>query len=135
MLERNYPIAENILQTGKNVISIKITNVAGAAGIYGGHRVGLIRGGEIVVDLSGCWKYKPAAIILNSKLYVFNHTHQFKDMPEKPKYRLIANTPTVLYNAMIAPLTNYKIRGFIWRDDAEPNLFNKAGLPASPFKY
>jgi sialate O-acetylesterase len=23
---------------------------------------------------------------------------------------------------------------FAWRDDAEPNLMNKAGLPASPFR-
>lgn len=23
---------------------------------------------------------------------------------------------------------------FAWRDDAEPNLLNKAGLPASPFR-
>ena len=41
-------------------------------------------------------------------------------MPEKP-----VHTPTVLYNGMLAPLVNYKVKGFIWyqgcsnRNDAE----------------
>ena len=41
-----------------------------------------------------------------------NSDINFEDIPEK--FFLTHNTPSTLYNGMMAPLLNYTIKGFIW---------------------
>ena len=121
--ERVYFIDKGILKPGKNVIAVKITNVAGAAGIYGKRDVAFFNDGKEIVNLSGWWKYKIVGIIFSSDLYVFSDRYNYSNMPELPPYPFEPTTPTLLYNAMIAPLIPYRIRGVIWYQ-GESNVGN-----------
>ena len=62
------------------------------------------RGGEI--QIGGAWDYKAEFAVPAAKI-------DFSTQPMPPGPRNHYN-PTVLYNAMIAPLTPFQIRGAIW---------------------
>ncbi len=65
------------------------------------------------VPLSGEWKYMPVAQYLGGKYYVFSPDGEIYFRPKLP-FAYSENTPTVLYNGMIAPLIPYGIRGVVW---------------------
>ncbi|MDD4969394.1 MAG: sialate O-acetylesterase [Paludibacter sp.] len=121
---RVYEIPEGIIKKGKNVISVKVIDTAGGGGIWGKKEQLFLEnseGGRI--ELAGEWKYLPSAEYRNGKLYLFGI-----DQPkfqEKPlcSMDLTPGTPTALFNAMIAPLTSYKIKGVIWYQ-GEANVGN-----------
>ena len=52
------------------------------------------------MPLGGEWSYKPGL--------------ELKDVPSPPSTPVSPNRPTVLYNAMIAPLVPFALRGAIW---------------------
>ena len=102
---RRYTIASNILVEGNNNITIRVINESGNGGFY------LDKPYEIVsddktIDLKGTWKYKLGA-----------------EMPPKEGQTFIRWKPAGLYNAMIGPLLNYKIKGVIWYQ-GESNVKN-----------
>ncbi|MDP4269211.1 MAG: sialate O-acetylesterase [Bacteroidota bacterium] len=112
---RVYEIPEGILKKGKNVISVKVMDTGGGGGILGKKEQLFLQnseGGKI--ELAGEWKYLPSAEYRNGKLYLFGMEHS--KFQEKPfcSIDITPGTPTVLFNAMIAPLTSYKIKGVIW---------------------
>ena len=112
---RVYDIPEGILKKGKNVISVKVMDTGGGGGIWGKKEQLFLQnpeGGRI--ELAGEWKYLPSAEYRNGKLYLFGMEHP--KFQEKPfcSIDITPSTPTVLFNAMIAPLTSYKIKGVIW---------------------
>ncbi|WP_243349194.1 sialate O-acetylesterase [Parabacteroides sp. FAFU027] len=121
---RVYEIPEGLLKKGKNVISVKVMDTGGGGGIWGKKEQLFLQnseGGRI--ELAGEWKYLPSAEYRNGKLYLFG-IDQFK-FQEKPfcSMDLTPGTPTALFNAMIAPLTSYKIKGVIWYQ-GEANVGN-----------
>lgn len=93
---RRYVIAEDILQEGTNTIAVRVVNNSGRGGFV------LDKPYELTVadrkiDLKGSWKYKLGA-----------------EMPPLAPQTFIRWKPFGLYNAMIAPITNYGIKGVIW---------------------
>jgi Domain of unknown function (DUF303). len=112
---RVYEIPEGILKKGKNVISVKVIDTGGEGGIWGKKEQLFLQnseGGKI--ELAGEWKYLPSAEYRNGKLYLFGMEHsKFQEKPFS-SIDITPSTPTVLFNAMIAPLTSYKIKGVIW---------------------
>jgi sialate O-acetylesterase len=113
-LEREYAIPANLLKKGINRIAVKVTDNRGGGGINGTKNPAIIKGTNLVVDLSGTWKFKPAATFYNNKIYVFGDGDKSYDAFGDNKFSIDAYTPTMLYNGMIAPLVNYTIQGAIW---------------------
>ena len=93
---RRYNIPPGVLQEGENTIVIRVINSSGNGGFV------LDKPYEIetendTVNLKGEWKFKVGDI-----------------MPSLASQTFIRWKPLGLYNAMIAPLINYKIKGVIW---------------------
>lgn len=98
--QRRYPVPAGVLRPGKNLFVIRVTNFAGKGGFVPDKPYSLIAGGD-TVDLKGYWQYKVGAVFLP------------QPHPGIPDFAA-QNAPTALYNAMIAPLTRYAIKGFVW---------------------
>ena len=104
---REYRIDSAVIKPGRNIIAVRVLDSGGRGGIYGSAEQMKLRpaqaANETAISLAGRWRYK-IACDLNS-------------MPPKPGPPLRVNNPhapTSLYNAMIAPLIRYGIRGAIW---------------------
>jgi len=111
---RNYPVPFGLLKKGSNVVAVRVTDIRGGGGIYGNEKVGLRSGEQMVTDLTGDWKFKPAAVTSGNTMYVFGAgVRSYAAMPPVP-LQLNQYTPSVIYNAMISPLVPYTIRGAIW---------------------
>lgn len=93
---RRYKVPAGILTSGNNVIAVKVINQSGNGGFVRDKPYQLQVGPD-VIDLKGTWKYKLGAA-----------------SEPAPSSTTIRWKPTGLFNAMIAPLTNYPIKGIIW---------------------
>ncbi|WP_312825630.1 sialate O-acetylesterase [Epilithonimonas sp.] len=94
---RWYNIEAGVLKEGKNIIAVRVTNVSGKGQFIMDKPYFLEIDGQ-KLDLKGEWKYKIGA----------------KMDRVAPGQTFIRWKPTGLYNAMINPITNYAIKGFIW---------------------
>jgi sialate O-acetylesterase len=98
--QRRYNIPVNLLTEGKNTFVIRVTNTAGKGGFVPGKPYCLFAGND-TVDLKGTWQYKVGQVYIpGSGFGGGGITAQ--------------NQPTALYNAMVAPLIHYTIKGFLW---------------------
>lgn len=93
---RWYHIPENILKEGDNTIVVKVISQIGVGGFVP-DKTYAITTAKDTVDLKGKWKYKVGATMSPLKGPTF-----------------IRWKPSGLYNAMIHPLFNYRIKGAIW---------------------
>ena len=98
---RRYIIPAGLLNPGANLIAVRVLDSAGPGGINGPADSFVLRGNDARVSLAGEWRYTKGAPM--SALPSRDHDN-----------RLGPNTPTLLYNGMIAPLTPYTLRGAIW---------------------
>jgi len=98
-VERHYTIPSKFLKKGENIITIRVFDGAGNGGVYGDENFTL-KSAKETISLAGDWKYNIGADI--------------KDLPAKPYLAQGQNRPSAIYNAMIAPITDYKIKGVIW---------------------
>lgn len=102
---RKYDIPAGILHTGKNTIAVKIIDNSGQGGFVEDKTYKII-GDEAEINLAGEWKYNVGAEMVSTTSNGNNIAGN--------------NTPPIpsrgsgYYNAMIAPITNYKIKGAIW---------------------
>jgi sialate O-acetylesterase len=107
MIPRRYRIPGNLVKSGRNVIAVRVFDSAGEGGFGGDGKMTLgPYGQKDAMSLAGPWKYK-VELALEPK------NPDWGSRPEAagPSNQ---NSPTVLYNAMIAPLTPFAIRGAIW---------------------
>jgi len=93
---RKYSFNGNILKEGKNEIAIRVINNSGRGGFVTDKPYELVNGND-TLDLKGNWKYKLGAKML-----------------PLPSQTFIRWKPVGLYNAMIAPLKNYSVKGILW---------------------
>lgn len=98
-VERHYTIPSKFLKKGENIITIRVFDGAGNGGVYGDENFTL-KSAKKTISLAGDWKYNIGA--------------DLKDLPAKPYLAQGQNRPSAIYNAMIAPITDYKIKGVIW---------------------
>ncbi len=96
--QRRYKIPEGVLKPGKNIFVIRVINNSGKGGFVPDKPYSLITGDD-TIDLKGYWQYKVGEVFLPE-----HHESDFSAQ----------NQPTALYNAMIAPLTNFSIKGILW---------------------
>lgn len=93
---RRYQVPEGVLHAGTNVITVRIVNSSGRGGFVPDKAYTLtVEGREI--ELEGTWQYRLGA-----------------QMPPLARQTFIRWKPFGLYNAMISPILNYRIKGVIW---------------------
>src|SRR5690606_257270 len=95
---RNYTIPGNLVKSGKNRIVVRILNPDGPGGFYPDKKNQFISGAT-QIGLNGTWKYN-----IGAKLPALKSN-------QITKFNL---KPTTLFNSMIAPLTNYVVKGVVW---------------------
>ncbi|MFL9485221.1 sialate O-acetylesterase [Chitinophagaceae bacterium LWZ2-11] len=93
---RKYDLPAGLLKEGKNVITVRVINSAGKGGFTFDKAYELVAN-EQKVDLKGDWKFKLGT-----------------SMQPLPNNTFFQYKPEGLYNAMIAPLVSYGIKGVIW---------------------
>lgn len=102
--QRRYNVPVNLLKAGKNIFVIKVTNTAGKGGFVPDKPYCLFAGKD-TIDLKGEWQYKVGEV----------YTPQSGPDSYRGGGGISAqNQPTALYNAMVAPLINYSIKGILW---------------------
>ena len=94
---RWYDIPAGVLKEGKNIISVRVINGSGKGEFIEDKSYYLEIDGQ-KINLEGEWKYKIGA----------------KMEKMAPGQTFIRWKPTGLYNAMIHPIINYQIKGFLW---------------------
>lgn len=99
--QRRYAIAADVLKAGKNSITVRVTNYNGKGGFVPDKPYYLFTGSD-TIDLSGYWQYKVGEVFMPGRLQNFSGVIAAQ------------NQPAALFNAMVSPLTNYNIRGFVW---------------------
>ena len=99
--QRRYNVPADLLKTGKNIFVIKVTNTNGKGGFVSDKPYYLFAGKD-TIDLKGYWQYKVGEVYEP-------RSGGFGDGGISAQ-----NQPTALYNAMVAPLINYAIKGFLW---------------------
>ncbi|HEY6453019.1 MAG TPA: sialate O-acetylesterase [Steroidobacteraceae bacterium] len=106
--ERNYPVPGALVKAGANLIAVRIAGEYasgdGYVGMLGDAASLYVQIGTLRIPLAGQWSYQSGP-----------------DLSTRPAPPPVAEfmsqhptAPTLLYDAMIAPLTRYRIRGVIW---------------------
>jgi sialate O-acetylesterase len=98
--QRRYSLPAGTLKPGKNIFVVRVTNTFGKGGFVPDKPYHIEAGGQIL-DLKGYWQYKVG------EAYA----------PVRGGFGggiSAQNSPTALYNAMIAPTINYAIKGILW---------------------
>jgi sialate O-acetylesterase len=93
-----------VLKAGRNVVAVRVLDTGGGGGIWGDRKLQLVFNAKASlppIDLSGAWRYRIGMNLQGGP-------------PPPTGVTGDVNTPTILYNAMIAPLLPYAIRGVIW---------------------
>ena len=93
---RRYTIPPAVLKSGKNTIVVRVISNRGKGGFAEDKPYEIVVGKE-KIDLKGEWQYKLGAKMEPLRGQTF-----------------IRWKPVGLYNAMIAPLLNFRIKGVIW---------------------
>jgi sialate O-acetylesterase len=108
---RHYKIPGRLVKAGRNVVAVRVFDHFGGGGFGGTPAQMTLRpatgdGAEAPVPLAGTWSYK---IERKLKPIVANWDTRPKLLgPDDP------TSPTVLWNAMVAPLAGTPIAGVIW---------------------
>ncbi len=105
---RVYPVPDSIVRTGRNVIAVRAFDHTGDGGFTGlPMDMSLSLPDLDSIALAGEWHYKIEMAVEPVQV-------DWSSAPAMPLGGGNPSTPTVLYNAMIAPLVPYTIRGVIW---------------------
>jgi sialate O-acetylesterase len=100
---REYLVPGRLVRGGRNVIVVRQTGLDGYLGMFCEPENLKLEAGGTAIPLAGEWAYQPGP--------------DLSGLPAPPAFVAIAsdlNSPTVLFNGMIAPLTPYRIKGAIW---------------------
>jgi sialate O-acetylesterase len=105
---RRYRVPGSLVRAGRNTIAVRVFDRVGGGGFGGGEMSLAPAGGTNAeaLELAGAWRYKEEATFPSRRI-------DYSRQPQAPG-PANPNSPTVLYNAMLAPLTPYTMRGAIW---------------------
>ena len=115
---RVYVVPKDIVKDSILTLAVRVIDIGGGGGIYGnGVKMRILPDSTTdtaeSISLAGEWKYLPVAEYINSKFYVYGDSGEFNSRP-RPSISVGPNTPTMLFNGMIAPLIPYSIKGALW---------------------
>lgn len=107
---RSYRVPGNQVKAGVATIAVRIVDLAGYGGIYGNAEAIKLYpaegDGQDAINLAGDWKHHVA-----HQVDPRNAVTSAPRLPFGPEHQ---HSPAGLYNAMIAPILPYTIRGAIW---------------------
>jgi len=106
---RKYTVPAALVHAGRNLIAVRVFDSAGEGGFNRGGAMSIGPAGAAesdMISLRGAWDYK-VELALEPK---------HPDWGSRPEAVGVSNqnNPSVLYNAMIAPLVPFAIRGALW---------------------
>jgi sialate O-acetylesterase len=93
---RRYTVPAGLLKPGKNIVVIRVINTIGKGGFVE-DKVYQLSNANATVNLSGSWQYRVGAVA-----------------DPLPPTTFIQYKPGGLFNAMIAPLLHFPMKGVIW---------------------
>jgi sialate O-acetylesterase len=93
---RRYTVPAGVLKEGINILTVRVISNIGDAGFVPEKPYDLTAG-DFTTSLEGEWKYKVGAV-----------------MPPLKGQTFLGYKPGGLYNAMLAPLLNYGLKGILW---------------------
>jgi sialate O-acetylesterase len=70
-------------------------------------------GKQAALDIEGEWKYQPVAELSEGKFFIFDIIKNDFFAQKRP-VSIGPGSPSTLYNAMVYPAKNYRIKGAIW---------------------
>jgi sialate O-acetylesterase len=98
-VDRVYEVPAEYLNTGRNVIAVRVEDTGGGGGFHGSSEQMQILSEDFVISLAREWHFRvsPAELSLNTSAIMGPNSN-----------------PTLLFNGMIHPLLNFRVRGAIW---------------------
>lgn len=102
---RRYKVPGRLVKPGANLIAVRVFDqleYGGFTGLPDQMRLELAEGKTEPISLAGVWKFK------------IEFARDASKLPPRPQPPINNWTPTGLFNAMVAPLIPYAIRGVIW---------------------
>ncbi|WPP52665.1 sialate O-acetylesterase [Catalinimonas niigatensis] len=97
---RVYQIPRSLLTNRENVITVRVFDSGYQGGIWGHEEEFYITDRKQNIDLQGEWLYRKGI--------------RWDDMPARPNTVFSGSTPMMQYNAMIAPLIPFALKGILW---------------------
>jgi sialate O-acetylesterase len=98
--ERTYAVPPGLLHAGDNVLVINVLSTYGPGGLLGdGSKRALHLAGGQTIPLGGVWQYRIVPSSLGG--------------PPRTPWESVGGLSTI-YNAMVAPLGSYGLRGVLW---------------------
>lgn len=98
--QRRYQIPAGLLKPGKNIFVVRVVNNGGKGGFVP-DKPYYLTAGDQTIDLKGYWQYKVGEVFV-------------RDGSGGGGGISYQNQPTALFNAMIAPVTDYAVKGMLW---------------------
>lgn len=114
--ERNYPVPEKVVRKGANTIAVRVIDTQGGGGIYGlpgSMKLGTKEGNTSPLIIDGEWRYKVAAELRGDRFYLTGSSANDFSRGKRP-VPVGPGSPSSLYNAMVAPVVKYPVRGAVW---------------------
>jgi sialate O-acetylesterase len=114
--DRNYAIPGGAVKEGANLIAVRVLDNGGGGGIWGppgSMKITVKEGKGASIDISGEWKYQVSAELTNNKFYIFDMSKNEYAGIKRP-LAVGPYSPSTLFNGMINPIVNYRIKGAIW---------------------
>ncbi|HEX7317305.1 MAG TPA: sialate O-acetylesterase [Pyrinomonadaceae bacterium] len=108
VVPRQYRVPGSLVRAGRNTVAVRVFDRVGGGG-FGGGQMTLVPADNAStngVALNGEWLYMEEATVPSRQI-------DWSRQPQAPG-PANPNNPTVLYNAMLAPLFPYGIRGAVW---------------------
>jgi len=98
-LDRIYEVPAEYLKEGKNVIAVRVEDTGGGGGFNGSDEQMIIVSDDFKISLAGEWRFRvsPTELDLNTGAVLGPNSN-----------------PTLLYNGMIHPILNFRVKGAIW---------------------
>ena len=108
VMVRDYAVPAPLVKAGRNIVSVRLAGQYdsgdGYVGMLGEAGQMYAELGSRKISLAGSWRYQPGP--------------DLRELPEPPplaEFRgKFPSSPALLFNAMIAPLAPYRIKGVIW---------------------
>ncbi|HVV49013.1 MAG TPA: sialate O-acetylesterase, partial [Polyangia bacterium] len=113
---RKYAIPAGVLKPGRNVIAVRVLDTGGGGGIWGAEKLRLVLKAKPAAGLqTASLGAAAAAPLALTGPWQYRIGMNLADGPMPPA-GVIGDvmTPTILWNAMIAPLVPYAIRGVVF---------------------
>jgi sialate O-acetylesterase len=105
-IPRVYKIPASFATPGSHTIAIRVLDTGVVGGVNGGPETMHVEPADNSADpvpINGYWRFSKSSAL-----------SELPAMTSEQTRELNAYTPSALYNGMIAPLTNFAIRGAIW---------------------